>query len=64
MTAREVAEPQAAHECGDDDRDGKDVSAAEQGQHPLPDRLVDERGDAACHEHEDEDDAGQSSAIL
>ena len=42
----EIAAPEPGHEGRDDDRGGVDVGAVKDDQQPLPDDLVDERGEA------------------
>ena len=44
--AGEVAAAEAGHERGDDDGGGVDVGAGKDDEQPLPDDLIDERGEA------------------
>ena len=51
-TAGKAAEPEAAHERRHDDGDRVDVGTSEERQQPLPDDLIDKRGEAAQKEQE------------
>lgn len=54
VSAGEVSAAEPTHEGRDDDRDREDVGPREDGQEPLPDHLVKQRGKARCEEHREQ----------
>ena len=54
--ARHVADSQATHERGDNERRRVHIGAREQHEHPLPHNLIDEGGKARQEERHEGDD--------